>query len=151
MKVLCLAISSPRSHVNERCSDAGSLRIRRLSAATTAAVSLLLTLTRAVKRECRSPTSLCDCSLCRQSNRPPNDLEWRDPRSLQALPGRRWHPRFDRRTFRQRICHLRANVRWLVDSLQEKLAPACGCSPVESKTASPFWSFLWHGYPDELL
>jgi hypothetical protein len=34
--------------------DVGSLRICRLSAATTAAVSLLRTLTRAVKRECRS-------------------------------------------------------------------------------------------------
>jgi hypothetical protein len=54
VKVLCLAISSPRSQVNERRRDVGSLRICRLNAATTAAVSLLRTLTRAVKRECRS-------------------------------------------------------------------------------------------------
>ena len=40
VKVWCLAISSPRSHVNELRSDVGSLRICRLSAATTAALSL---------------------------------------------------------------------------------------------------------------
>ena len=54
VKVLCLAISSPRSQVNDRRREVGSLRICRLNAATTAAVSLLRTLTRAVKRECRS-------------------------------------------------------------------------------------------------
>src|SRR5271163_4599405 len=54
VKVLCLAISSPRFHVNDRRRDVGSLRICRLNAATTAAVSLLRTLTKAVKRECRS-------------------------------------------------------------------------------------------------
>jgi hypothetical protein len=42
VKVLCLAISSPRSQVNERRRDTGSLRICRLRAATTTAVSLLL-------------------------------------------------------------------------------------------------------------
>ena len=54
VKLWCLAISSPRSHVNERLREAGSLRICRLSAATTVAVSLLGTLTRMVKRECLS-------------------------------------------------------------------------------------------------
>ena len=38
VKVLCLAISSPRSHVNKRHRDAGSLRTCRLSAATTEAI-----------------------------------------------------------------------------------------------------------------
>jgi hypothetical protein len=47
----CWAISSPRSQVNERRSEAGSFRTCRLSAATTAAVSLPDTLTNAVKRE----------------------------------------------------------------------------------------------------
>ena len=51
VKLLCLAISNPRSQVNERRKDAGSFRTCRLSAATTAAVSLLGTLTSAVKRE----------------------------------------------------------------------------------------------------
>jgi len=50
VKLLCFAISSPRSHVNERRSDAGSLRTWRFSAATTTAVSLLGTFTSAVKR-----------------------------------------------------------------------------------------------------
>jgi len=49
VKLLCLAISRPRSHVNERRREVGSLRICRLSAATTAAVSLLRTLTRSSK------------------------------------------------------------------------------------------------------
>ena len=44
VKLLCLAISSPRSQVKERRRDAGSLRTFRLSAATTVAVSLLGTL-----------------------------------------------------------------------------------------------------------
>jgi len=47
-------VFSPRSQVNERRRDAGSLRTCRLSAATMVAVSLLGTLTRMVKRECRS-------------------------------------------------------------------------------------------------
>lgn len=38
VKALCFAISSPRSHVNERRSDAGSLRTCRVNAATTTAV-----------------------------------------------------------------------------------------------------------------
>ena len=54
VKLLWLANSNPRSHVNDRRSDAGSLRTWRLSAATTVAVSLLGTLTRMTKRECRS-------------------------------------------------------------------------------------------------
>jgi len=41
VKLLCLAISSPRSQVSERRRDAGSLRTCRLNAATTVAVSLL--------------------------------------------------------------------------------------------------------------
>src|ERR1035437_9364692 len=53
-KLLCLAISCPRSQVNERRRDAGSLRTCLLSAATTVAVSLLGTLISMVKRECRS-------------------------------------------------------------------------------------------------
>jgi hypothetical protein len=51
VKLLCWAISSPRSQVNERRSEAGSFRTCRLSAATTAAVSLLGTLINATKRE----------------------------------------------------------------------------------------------------
>src|SRR3984893_14449270 len=54
VKLLCLAISSPRSQVNERRRVAGGLRTFRLSAARTVAVSLLGTLTSMVKRECRS-------------------------------------------------------------------------------------------------
>ena len=54
VKSLCLAISWPRSHVNERRSAAGSLRICRVSAATTVAVSLFGTLMSEVNREWRS-------------------------------------------------------------------------------------------------
>jgi hypothetical protein len=54
VKVLSLAISSPRSQVSERCSDAESLRTCRVGAATRTAVSLLGTFTGVVKRECRS-------------------------------------------------------------------------------------------------
>src|ERR1022692_1832324 len=41
VNALCLAISKPRSHVSERRNVAGSLRTRRLRAATTASVFLL--------------------------------------------------------------------------------------------------------------
>ena len=41
LKVLCWAISCPRSQVNERRRETGSLRMCRLSAATTTVVSLL--------------------------------------------------------------------------------------------------------------
>ena len=51
---LCFAISSLRSHVNERRSVAGSLRMCLLNAATTTAVSLLGTLISMAKREWRS-------------------------------------------------------------------------------------------------
>jgi hypothetical protein len=54
VKLLCLAISSPRSQVKERRRAAGSLRTCRVSAATTTAVSLPETFTGAVKREWRS-------------------------------------------------------------------------------------------------
>src|ERR1039457_5258080 len=54
VKLLCLAISCPRSQVNERRRVAGSLSTCLLSAATTVSVSLLGTLTSMVKRECRS-------------------------------------------------------------------------------------------------
>ena len=54
MKLLCLAISSPRSQVKDRLREAGSLRTCRVGAATTVPVSLLRTLTGMVKRECRS-------------------------------------------------------------------------------------------------
>jgi len=51
VKLLCWAISIPRSQVNERRSDVGSLRTCLPSAATTAVVSLLGTFTSATKRE----------------------------------------------------------------------------------------------------
>lgn len=44
VKLLCWAISGPRSQVNERRKDAGSLRTGWLRAATTVVVSLLDTL-----------------------------------------------------------------------------------------------------------
>src|SRR6266436_968927 len=54
VNALCLAISNPRYHVNERRRVAGSLRTRLLNAATTTAVSLLGTLISMRNRECRS-------------------------------------------------------------------------------------------------
>src|ERR1700685_3052339 len=54
VKLLCWAISSPRSHVSERRNVAGSFRTCWLRAATTVAVSLPGAFTSMQKREGRS-------------------------------------------------------------------------------------------------
>jgi hypothetical protein len=101
VKLLCLAISSPRSHVNERRRDTGSLRTCRLSADTTAAVSLLGTLTKMVNANVVPPGLRWDCCWCLLAERPPNDREWRGLPLLQVFPEWRWHRRSDLGTVRQ--------------------------------------------------
>ena len=54
VKSLCLAISSPRSQVNDRRRVAGSFRTCLLNAPTTSAVSLLGILISMTKRDWRS-------------------------------------------------------------------------------------------------